>query len=424
MKDSKYLSKPTQKQSTYLILLISIATWAIYILYNIKRVFYFQIIEMFSITNEEFGILLSICALACTLSYLPGGFLGDKVPIRYLTSISLGCSGLILLWIAIGPSYTMLKIAFFLYGTTTGLLFWPCSYKLIRLSGKNDHDYNRNIGWSYCFSNLIATVVTPLLVIITQITQTEFQSFFFSCALINFFISGLCLFTIPRFDNELPPQKSNLTVFFKQSFILFRNPCIYWGAATLFFIYSIYTLQYLIPIYLKSTFGASLSFITLYGIIQSYGIKIFSTPTIGHLAHHFKTSIVIVGIAVIAVIFSLTLAVLPQEKSGLFIVTILTLLLYFLITGSYAISSDLLLEAYIMKTQFASAVGIFSLVGFLPDIIYPPLFGYLLDHYQNYVYGYTNSILVFFSVMTIISILQFRKCLQTKRSRRSTFIFK
>lgn len=117
------------------LLCLCIGGGTIYKLPYIRDVFYVQFQEAFGATNTQMGLMMTVYAVACALCFLPGGWLTDLVPAKYLVSLGLfttGATGLLLVSI---PSMGVVLLAQVIFGITTTLLFWEAMFKGVRILG-------------------------------------------------------------------------------------------------------------------------------------------------------------------------------------------------------------------------------------------------------------------------------------------------
>lgn len=84
--------------------------------------------------------------ICCTVSYLPGGWIGDKFNPKPVLLISIfGQAALSFLFMFTYKSYAMAVIIWLLMGLTGGFAFWPAIMKGIRLTG-TDEEQGRMYG--------------------------------------------------------------------------------------------------------------------------------------------------------------------------------------------------------------------------------------------------------------------------------------
>ena len=104
--------------------LLVLAAGAIYPMLYLRQVYQSTMLEALAISNSELGYLYSILGSAFLVSYLPSGWLADRISPRYLNSFSLLGTGVLGLWYAQLPGFQALLAIFCGFGITTGLTFW------------------------------------------------------------------------------------------------------------------------------------------------------------------------------------------------------------------------------------------------------------------------------------------------------------
>jgi len=116
--------------SRYLQLTVLVlASGGIYPLLYLRQNFEVSMLEAFSISNTQLGQCYSLLGLLFFLSYLPSGWLADRVSPRRLLTLSLLLTGLLgtLYWTL--PPFPVLKAIFAGWGVSTGLTFWAALIK-------------------------------------------------------------------------------------------------------------------------------------------------------------------------------------------------------------------------------------------------------------------------------------------------------
>ena len=95
---------------------ISLGASCIFKLAMIKDVYYDAMQSAFQATNVQMGLLITFFAITQALAYLPGGWLVDLVPVKYLMPVGLIGTGLLGFWEATFPSYQVLLVIQMGYG--------------------------------------------------------------------------------------------------------------------------------------------------------------------------------------------------------------------------------------------------------------------------------------------------------------------
>lgn len=85
--------------------------------------------------NTQFGLMIAAFALTQFIAYLPGGWITDLIPVKYLIPVSLISTGLCGFWIATHPPFTSMLIIQAVQGITITLLFWDAMIKGTRMIG-------------------------------------------------------------------------------------------------------------------------------------------------------------------------------------------------------------------------------------------------------------------------------------------------
>ncbi len=405
-------------RSLSIIFITSISAVTIYTLFNFKKIFYNQFLTGLDITNTELGILFALYGIACTLSYLPGGIIGDRIAMKILASSSLALTALLMFLVAMTPSFWLLCIIFFFYGICAGLLFWSCRYKLIRLVTVRERDYGRNISWSYFIGALTGIAINWLLTLVyiklSESCDTAiFPKLMIICGVINLFIALICFLVIPYFKHELS-EGSGRGDNIKKSLALLKHSDVILCSLIMFLVYSLYSLTYVTTAYLQNIYFAAASFVALISTIRSYGVNLIANPFMGYLSKIFLPSRIIeISALLLAGIFFIFL-IMPQSGNLLIVASVGVIIFGFLINGIYGITSALLVEIKTPTEQFASTVGIFSLIGFLPDAILPPIVGLILDNFGTLAYKYLNIMFFIIAILIWLSTNLLFRCTHLK----------
>ena len=129
-----------------LLFALGIAYGFMYVMPYMKSSFYDQMIAAMGCTNEQLGSLMTYYTIALTISYLPGGWIGDRFnPKPVLLASIFGQAVLSFLFMFTYQSYTMSVIIWCLMALTGGFAFWPSLMKGIRMTG-SDEEQGRIFG--------------------------------------------------------------------------------------------------------------------------------------------------------------------------------------------------------------------------------------------------------------------------------------
>ena len=391
----------------FLIIFASMGSWSVYSLNSLRKVFYSNYLSFLEISNTQFGDLIAIWGIVSMICYLPGGILGDKVRMKYLAPLGLFLTALSIFSFIAAPSYQTMKLVYFAYGIATGLIFWPCRYKIIRMASISERDYSKNIGLGYGISSATGVIMSGVLVyFLAHIPgKTGLISVLVMCAAINLLLAISGFIFIPKFESELAEQGNNTVSNFKSYFSILKNPGVLLSSIAVFFIYSIYTSQYLTTVYLEDAFLASAIIVGITGTIRNYGINIMAQPMMGYLGHRFGICRIMLISCFVVIVLILLMLILPRTAALALPASILIIIYAFFLNGGYSIGSALLAECNTPENLFGTAVGVYSLIGFAPDVIMHPLIGRILDHYGNDAYDYIFILMIGCAICATITLV-------------------
>ena len=351
--------------------------------FHISRFFRPSLIEDFNYSNMTLGIAFSVYGITALISYIPGGYIADKLRPKYLLSLSLFLTSLGGLVFLFNPKGNWLYFIYGYWGVTTILFFWGALIKATRnISGNNQGLY---FGALEAGRGLVASLSASLAVLIytnkiipllvsevlgKQVTSLSIVIFFYS--LITF-LSGLMIlfFFNDKTDTSLNIQKK----FIKTIFDNFRSiVCI---ALVVLAAYSGYK-------------GIDYYSLYFYHILEY--TKEDSAILITNLSYLRPISAILAGIIAdkissrkctyllfLSLMFSyLGLTIISNSDqiiSLLFFNFMVSLVAIFSLRGIFY---SLLKETKIPVSITGISVGIISLIGYFPDVFIGPVFGILL----------------------------------------------
>ena len=152
-----------------LLFALGVAYGFMYVMPYMKSSFYDQMIAAMGCTNAQLGSLMTYYTIALTISYLPGGWIGDKFnPKPVLLASIFGQAILSFLFMFNYQSYTMAVIIWCLMALTGGFAFWPSLMKGIRMTG-TDEEQGRIFGifeaLNGCASLLLSFIMLGIMAI-------------------------------------------------------------------------------------------------------------------------------------------------------------------------------------------------------------------------------------------------------------------
>lgn len=388
------------------ILALSFAGGSIYTLPYIKYVFYDTQIEVMGISNTQSGFLLSMYALGCILSYIPGGLITDKISPRKSIAISLFGTAVLGMAYGLTFSYTLSLGIWFLFALTTAFVFWTSLMKAIGMAGDSD-EQARLYGLYYAGNGIAAAIINSLALKAFTWGSTPRQSLFYAVAVMSasMVVSGalILMFLKEGKTESAAEDKFDFSVVKD----ITKNPMVWCFSLIVFSGYAIYSSTSYFTPYLTNVVGLSVEESGAYSIVRSYLFYLLA-PFGGYLADrifHSTAKLFLALFAMLAVIIGGVLY-LPETMS------ITAISLYTLLPGAlglmlYGLVFSVVREAGIPLKVAGTAIGIASIIGYTPDFFFSAMFGSWLDGYGNQkgyamIFAFLAAIAVLGAVMSLI----------------------
>lgn len=388
-----------------------------YVMPYMKSSFYDQMIAAMHVTNEQLGALMTFYTIALTISYLPGGWIADKIRPKKILLISVfGQAALSFLFMFTYSSYTMAVIIWMAMALTGGLAFWPALLKGIRMLG-TDKEQGRLYGVFTGLNNLASLLLSFIMIgILAMVGQAEpvmgFKGAVASMGVLAI-VAGLLLLFL--FDDkasygnpdeaQAAPPKFDVRSFFST----FKLPGVWlmtglvWCYVTMMAVTS-----YLTP-YSTGVLGISAVLAASIGTLRTYGVGLIGGPLGGLVADkvlHSVSKQQAVGmlLCVVALVFFL---LVPSGANSILLISMILftgVALFFCKGTAFSVQPELGIPTHVSAT----AVAIATLIGYLPDMFVHTMFGRWLDDYGNAGY---QSIFIYGAAMAafgvVVAILAF-----------------
>lgn len=383
----------SDKGSRYFqLMLLVLAAGAIYPILYLRQVYQTTMLEVFQINHSELGYLYSMLGTIFLLSYLPSGWLADRIAPRFLIFFSLVATGALGLWYSTAPGMNGLLIIFGCWGLTTGLTFWASVLKRVKMIARQS-EQGRFFGILDGGRGLVeALLATVALALFALATETRGESVAEGFKHVVYLYSATCiaigcvlvLLKDPKSMEDTQPVEQGKFNLFSDLATLVKIPELWLVTAIVFCGYHIFWATYSFSDYLQ---GSGMTAV-MAGTITT--IKLWMRPIGGigggWLGDKFSNVSVLIVALLLATLGIFGLIVFPAMNSlGLLIATVIFIgLMTYAIRGLYWAILD---TCAIPLRITGLAIGIVSVVGYLPDTFIPLINGYLTEHYPG-AFGY------------------------------------
>lgn len=371
-------------------MLVILAGESVFILpFVLARVFRPTVLEVFKLDNIQLGLCFSVYGVVALLSYLFGGPLADKYQPRKLIAVALWMTALGGFVYASFPSYSMLKLLYGYWGFTTIFLFWAPMIKATRVWGGSSSQ-GKAFGFLDGGRGLVGALFGTLGVIvfsffltseIAEATLTESRTAFKQVILISSCIVifvGILVWFFLKLDRKIEEEIVLQKITFSEIKQVLRLPAVWLLMIIILCAYVGYKVTDVFSLYAKDVMN--------YNQVESAQVGtflLFIRPVIGVLigilADRTQTTFWLMISFFISFIGALLFAtgIISDAETILFFISILVVA-----TGVYAARSlyfAVMERGRIPLVLTGTAVGLISLIGYMPDIFAGPAIGYLLE---------------------------------------------
>ena len=386
---------------------ITLAAGAMYPLIYLRQNFEVTILESFDITIAQLGQCYSLLGVIFVATYLPSGWLADRVPPRGLVAFSLLTMSLLGVWFSTMPSFESLLIIFAGWGISTGLTFWAAHLKAVTLLAKHD-EQGRFFGILDGGRGLVEAILASIA-IYWFAHSINFAGSSSSSALLKVIylyvgfglvLAPLAYFAIDKNTGEAPAPgthrpKGELWRHLKS---ILGNQAIWLAAFCIMAGYQLFWATYSFSGYLQNIYG-----MTAVAVGTITVAKLWTRPigaiAAGFIGDRFNREKTLALLMLGGTVSLLAMIVLPASASAGLMLAIVMLIgfMTYAIRGIFWSTLD---SCGIPAAIKGLAIGVMSFIGYSPDIYLPLLNGYLLEQYPGKL-GYN----LYFGFITVMGVL-------------------
>ncbi len=369
---------------------LTLAGGAIYPLIYLRQNFEVSILESFGITISQLGQCYAMLGVIFVLTYLPSGWLADKVRPRWLVSFSLAATGLLGLWFSTLPSFDVLLVIFAGWGIATGLTFWAALIKGVAVLARHD-EQGRFFGILDGGRGLVEAIVASIAVALFaywldasgQSVSASLQKVIYLYVGFALALSPIVLFAIDNANEEASPVAVNgpnkhlwvdLKSILSKQEIGLAAFCILCG-------YQLFWATYSFSGYMQNIYGMTAVAVGMITVAKLWTRPVGAIAA-GFAGDRYNREKVLAGLMFAGSVALAALIVLPIGVStgALLAVVMLIGFMTYAIRGIFWATLD---SCGIPVRIKGLAIGVMSLIGYSPDIYLPLINGVLLERYPG-----------------------------------------
>ena len=408
MTKSAVVREPTTLQRYIQLAVLVIVAGAIYPLIYLRQNFEVTILDAFGITATQLGQSYAMLGVLFVLTYIPSGWLADRVAPRLLMSFSLAFAGLLGIWFATMPSFGALQVIFAGWGLATGLTFWAALIKATALLAKPEEQgrfFGILDGGRGLVEAILATIAVGLfaywLESLNQPPADALRKVILFYVAFMLLMSPIVLFIVKdnRVDEADAPDTNKAKPDFMADLRLIVTRQEVWLAAFCILSgYQLFWATYSFSAYMQIHYG-----LTAVGVGSITVAKLWMRP-IGAAAAGFAGDFLdrelVLGILLLLAAIALAGLVVLPTTAGTAVLLAMVLVIGFLTYAVRGIFWSTLESCNIPDRTKGLAIGAISLLGYSPDIYLPLLNGVLLDAFPGKL-GYS----IYFSGIVVMGVL-------------------
>ena len=259
-------SQPSLKHRYLQLLLLIVGSGVIYPAVYMRQNFEGSMLETFDITRAQLGECHSILGVIFFLTYLPSGWLSDKLPTRWLISVSMAGTGVFALWLSTAPDFAQIKWIFIGWGVTSGLTLWGALIKGTSLLAPHDQQ-GRFFGLLESGRGLVEALLASIgLAVFAYFlnsmgagTSSSLTAVIVFYGLVAIGLAPIVFFALRTSTMEAPPDphRHGVSGLFGDLKELFTNQKIWLAALVILIGYQIFWVTYSLAGLLESIFQLS-----------------------------------------------------------------------------------------------------------------------------------------------------------------------
>lgn len=418
------MNKTLKKYLTLIIL--GLAGGAIFMLPYIKFIFYNPVMDVMGITNAQSGLLLSMYAMGNIILYIPGGMLADRISSRISITVSLLATTVFTVIFALSFNYYVALVLWLLLAFGSGFVFWAAIIKTIRILG-SEEEQGRMYGVYYAANGGFSALIGAVCLKAFSSSDNEKTGLFWAIMVMALFtlIAAVLLFFILRGNEKLEVTAKPEDQFHLSDLkTAMTTPSVWLISIACFCVYGVYSCTSFFTPYLTDVIGYSATQAGAFELVRGYVVMLFAAPLGGYLADkifHSTLKWFVIGSTFLGV--SILAVVLIGPHANQIIIAVLTIIPGLFSMTLYGIMFSSMQEANIPLKIAGTAIGIASIIGYLPDMFLQTFFGSILDRYGDQGYNMIFLILAFLCLLTVIvcSFL-YRSCYKNNRANDPSIV--
>ncbi len=410
------MNKIISKRVKILIAIVLAGEAIFFLPFTVVRIFRPGILQAFQIDNTQLGQAFGIYGICAMISYLLGGPLADRVPVRNLMAFSLWVTAIGTLFLLLFNTYQSLLWVYGFWGVSTILLFWSAMIRATREWG-GDFLQGKAFGYLEGGRGISAALVATLMWFVYSNSSdagsahqnTAFDRVLWLYVTITIIIAAIGWLVWKVVPKKVIKNSHSQRIRFSQLLAVTKNKNIWLQSVIVICAYVGYKTTDDISLYGVEVLGLSDIDATGMGTFTFWLRPLFAVIA-GFLADK-KNGLYVITLCFVGMIagsFFIFLGLASKMLSFLLILTCLLAGVY----GIRGVYFAILEELKVPLPATGTAVGIISFLGYTPDIFMGPLMGLFLDSGQKNAHQLLFGTFLIFAVVGLGCTLILRRIIK------------
>ncbi len=385
-----------------LMVVLGFSGGVIFLLPFLRESLYRPLSDALSLSNTEFGMLMSVFGATSMLFYLPGGWLADRYSPRKLITSAMLITGALGLYFATYPGFYASLAIHGAWGITITLLFWASMLRVARGWAPADQQ-GRAFGILETTRGVSEIAVNTLTLLVFVWFGSNADSLAVSISNLSMICIALGVAAWFVIEDRSASEENGQTIRFDDVLRVLKMPVVWLIALVILSAYSAYWASFYFTPYAGDVFLMSVGIAGAVSVARQW-LKPLSAVLAGFAADYFgiARSAMVLFLVLIAsfLVFAFTPGV-PAIFPLVLVNIAVAAIAIFALRGIYFALFE---EGGVPVAVTGTAGGVASVVGYTPDIYMPYLGGVLLDVFApNLAYRYLFLITVGFCTLGFLS---------------------
>ena len=380
---------------------------AIYPLIYLRQNFEITILDSFGMTASQLGQCYAMLGVLFVVTYIPSGWLADRVAPRLLMSFSLALAGVLGIWFSTMPNFETVRIIFAGWGIATGLTFWSALIKATAVLAKPSEQgrfFGILDGGRGLVEALLATIAVGMFAYwldsLGQDPAVALRKVIWFYVAFMLVMSPIVLFIVEdnrrnHDDGEAPSAASSN--FLDDLKTIATRPEIWLAAVCILTGYQLFWATYSFSAYMQIHYGLSAVAVGSITVAKLW-MRPIGAAAAGFAGDFLDRERVLGTLLLLGAIALAGLVVLPATAGTIVLLAMVLIIgiLTYAVRGIYWAT----LESCEVPNRIKGlAIGAISLLGYSPDIYLPLINGVLLEKFPGKL-GYS----IYFSGIAIAGV--------------------